>query len=134
MALVAGTVWLLHKPRNPLSSFEDKATYALYYPAKMPKGYWLKSPATFTDATLFYTLQSDDNTVTITEQSMPKGISSMRVDGFNSVATEVGTLLVGNVNNVATGFVSTETTLVSLRGSTSSQEALMVIAKSLQKL
>lgn len=133
IVLGIGTYSLLHRPANPLAIYAQSVDFPLYYPSSLPDGYSISQDTSYSDNTIFFTIRSSNGDIVVAQQKVPDQTSTMRVDGFSSVSTGIGTLTLGSVNGTATGFVTTDRTLISLRGGTSTT-TITLVANSLTKL
>lgn len=132
MALVCGVFLAINKPQNPLEPYVKKAAFSLYYPTTLPDGFVLKNDSvSFQNDILFYTIASQSGAVTVTQQSAPN--QNLRIDGYTSVTTPIGTMLIGINASNPTAIITTPKTLITLKANqTVAKEILAVVAQSLK--
>ena len=133
--LLLSTAYFFLKEHSvtPLDSYQKLVKFQLYYLKELPDNYhFINGSATASDYTLTFKISVDSKEVTITEQEKPNNLDSFRVDGFNSISTSIGTMLVGNTQGASVAIITSPTTLITINGF--SQDIVTDIGQKLQKL
>jgi hypothetical protein len=117
-AALGAAGWLLTKADvTPLSPYQEKYGFELYYPSQLPQGYALKEGSVIADKTiLFFELENGDNKIRVSEQRMPNPKPEIgNAEGNDSVkkiTNEHGSGYLGSSRSVPVGVFYTDTTLI----------------------
>lgn len=101
------------KSANPLQPYQNKVNFNLYY----PKDTTLKANSiNISDKVLFYTVIKEGQEIAISEQANINSSNDIKIDGFNSISTPSGLMLIGVNNNRPLAVIRASTTLINLSG------------------
>ena len=128
--------WRLSQTITPLTAYRTQVNFPLYYPKDVSPRPQISTIQVVGKASLNYRLKPSDTTyVMVTQQARPKSLQNFRLDGFDQLATPHGTVYVGTASDSATAILTTESTLITLRGSEGVDRAtLTTIAQNMKPL
>ena len=136
LLIIAGLFWQKQSQRTPISSYKKQLSFPLYYPSELPVGYKIvTSSINSSDGVLLFAIKNNGTEITISEQSMPDQLQSFKVDGFNTVATPVGAMLIGSTSDSPSAIITTEKTLITIKGDKQAgRELVTTLGQKLRKL
>jgi hypothetical protein len=128
---VAAYFYLQTKSYDPLRSYKDDVKYQIYSASK--SDYDLDKSSIKVDGNIIsYRLTQKDKEISVSQQPLPRELSSFRLDGFNEVVTPIGKAYAGKAGDRFTAIVTTTTTLISISGN--SESGVMGAAQALKAL
>lgn len=123
LATTSSFFLFINKKADPIpGNIRNSLNFPLYYPLATPQGYqYKKDSAKVENDILFYSLQSSDKIVTVTEQAISGRIPDLtQLPGFKSLETSVGSAVSGtNAGNRPAAIILSNTTLITINGTTS---------------
>lgn len=103
--------------RSELPNWVIKSSkFALFYPSPLPAGYVLKQDSVRLQGdVLFYTLQSDRDSITVSEQAAPVDSPDLSgLLGFTNIKTLAGNTAIGVSLNKPVAIILNNTTLIEI--------------------
>lgn len=118
------------------NNIKDSVSYDLYYPSSLPSGYSLDtSSMKIEQGVVSFAVNTVGQNIFINEQPLPSEFGSFKIDGFDSVVTASGTLLVGVALDTPTAILTTDNTLITIKGSTDvSKETITEIGQRMARV
>ena len=102
---------------TPIDSYAKLVDFQTYFPQKLPDNLSFVDGSTrISGDVIFFNLKDGKSDIVISQQSRPQTLESFRVDGFDSVATNIGSMLVGKTEDRPAAVVTTENTLITING------------------
>lgn len=119
LIVVSGILILVTKPSDTLPAAVTKHTsFPLYYPTPLPLGYtYQKGSARVENGIVFFTLQSNTTTISVTEQAAPTNPPNLTMlAGFTSLKTIAGDAVINSSGKQPAAIIMSNTTLISITG------------------
>lgn len=122
--------------RSPIDPYAKSLDFQIYFPEKLPSNLkFVDGSVQISEDLIFFKFADGMGEIIVSQQPRPESLESFRVDGFDSVATNVGSMLVGKTEDRPTAFITTDKTLITISGY-SNQDRLTIttIGQNLQRV
>jgi len=139
LAIIGGSLFFyIHHDSDPLpASITKNASFALYYPSPVPTGYaYKKGSAKINDGVVFFTLNSADYDITVSEQQAPFNPPQLsNLPGFTTIQTSAGSSVIGVTLQKPIAITLTNTTLITITGTEKTpSDVVATLAKTMNSL
>lgn len=131
------TFFIVKKSKiTPLDYYKSSINFNLYYPKQLPKDVkYKKDSVAKKDNVIFFSLITPSGEIIISQQPSLDDNKSIRIDGFNAIATPIGEMISGNTNSQPVGIINTPDTMIIVKGnSDQNADTINQIAQKLEKL
>lgn len=115
-----GLYFYVKRNEGPLPhSVVDSISFPIFYPSPVPQSFRLvKNSAKFSSGVLFYSFNSGNNKITVSEEAAPSNPPDIsHLPGFTTFQTYAGNAATGTNSGNPIGIISNNTTLIIVTGS-----------------